>query len=128
MILSYQKSFFLVPEIVREALEKFSEIKQHLAILSKIVPHQQFYKFVIYNFLRILFLFFFTNNIFIFFTNNIFIFLLIIFFFFILYKKRYYDHWSRTVQKSLFLAAFAIYLSSEKLISSEQVENLCGGK
>ncbi|CAB4391768.1 Translin [Rhizophagus irregularis] len=73
-----------VPEIAKEALGRFNEVKQHLANLSKIVPHQQFYK--------------------------------------------YYDHWCRTLQKSLFIAAFAIYLSSEKLISSEQVENLCGVK
>ncbi|GBB98342.1 hypothetical protein RclHR1_00320037 [Rhizophagus clarus] len=73
-----------VPEIAREALGKFGEVKQHLANLSKIVPHQQFYK--------------------------------------------YSDHWSRSVQKSLFLAAFAIYLSSEKLITLEQVEELHGVK
>ncbi|RIA99678.1 translin-like protein [Glomus cerebriforme] len=41
---------------------------------------------------------------------------------------RYNDLWSRTIQTSLYLAEFAVYLSSEKLISPEELENLCGVK
>ncbi|CAG8737927.1 16285_t:CDS:2, partial [Racocetra persica] len=41
---------------------------------------------------------------------------------------RYNELWSRTVQNSLFLAAFAIYLQSEKLITASEIESLLGAK
>ncbi|CAG8746240.1 13462_t:CDS:2, partial [Cetraspora pellucida] len=41
---------------------------------------------------------------------------------------RYNELWSRTVQNSLFLAAFAIYLQYEKLITASEIESLLGAK
>ncbi|RIB02935.1 Translin [Gigaspora rosea] len=41
---------------------------------------------------------------------------------------RYNELWSRTVQNSVFLAAFAIYLQSEKLITANELESLLGAK
>ncbi|CAJ0626213.1 8415_t:CDS:2 [Entrophospora sp. SA101] len=38
--------------------------------------------------------------------------------------EKYNDIWSRTLQTSLFLAAFAIYLSTDKLITIDLVEDL----
>ncbi|CAI2193198.1 16266_t:CDS:2, partial [Funneliformis geosporum] len=72
------------PRIIQKALEKFSEVKQHLAELSQLVPYQQYY--------------------------------------------RYNDLWNRTIQTSLYQAELIIYLKFEKLISLEELENLCGVK
>ncbi|CAG8609965.1 15448_t:CDS:2 [Dentiscutata erythropus] len=41
---------------------------------------------------------------------------------------RYNELWSRTVQNSVFLAAFAIYLQYEKLITANELESLLGVK
>ncbi|CAG8499021.1 6173_t:CDS:2 [Funneliformis caledonium] len=71
-----------VPRIIQTALEKYSEVKQHLAQLSQLVPYHQYY--------------------------------------------RYNDLWNRTLQTSLYQAELIIYLKFEKLISLEELEDLCG--
>ncbi|CAG8655070.1 1014_t:CDS:2 [Funneliformis mosseae] len=71
-----------VPRIIQTALEKYSEVKQHLAQLSQLIPYHQYY--------------------------------------------RYNDLWNRTLQTSLYQAELIIYLKFEKLISLEELEDLCG--
>ncbi|RHZ65103.1 hypothetical protein Glove_319g12 [Diversispora epigaea] len=41
---------------------------------------------------------------------------------------RYNDLWTRTVQSSLFIASFAFYLSTERLITTNEIESLFGVK
>ncbi|CAG8766360.1 5763_t:CDS:2, partial [Acaulospora morrowiae] len=38
----------------------------------------------------------------------------------------YNELWTRVVQSSIFLASFAVYLSSERLVTSDEIESMLG--
>ncbi|CAG8560072.1 9238_t:CDS:2 [Diversispora eburnea] len=42
------------------------------------------------------------------------------------YQQYYSDLWTRTVQSSLFIVSFAFYLSTERLITTNEIESLFG--
>ncbi|CAG8451385.1 6708_t:CDS:2 [Ambispora leptoticha] len=69
-----------IEAIARKALEKFSEVQQHIQSLAQLL--------------------------------NL--------------SSRYNDIWTRTVQTSNFLAAFAVYLLEERFVTTEELQKLCG--
>ncbi|CAG8436380.1 2702_t:CDS:2 [Ambispora gerdemannii] len=78
-----------IEAIARKALEKFSEVRQHIQSLAQIVPYQQYYR-----------------------QLNL--------------SSRYHDIWTRAVQTSNSLAAFAVYLLEERFITIEELQTLSG--